>query len=171
MHHLERQLGQALSRARTRPNPAAVFLCACLAAAGVRADEPRPAVPAGPPAPRITVPGTVSNIVDGDTLDVELRLVVRVRLLADDQRGCWAPESRTTDLAEKRRGLAAKANMQTMAAGKSCLLSVPITSDRLIDALTLERVLGVIYVDGRSLGAEQIRSGFAASVKGGELGK
>ena len=119
----------------------------------------------------MTLPCTVVNVVDGDTVDVEVRLVVRVRLLADDARGTWAPESRTLDLDEKKRGLAAKENMRRLAEGKQGLLDVPITSDRLIDAMTLERLLAVVYVDGRSLGAQQIKQKFASSTKGGVLGK
>lgn len=125
---------------------------------------------AAPPA-QITVPCEVVRVVDGDTLDVELRLVVRVRLLAGDGRGCWAPESRTTDTAEKQLGLASKANLERLAAGKPGLVSIPITSDRLIDAFTLERLLAQVYVAGQSLGSQQIKQGHASSTKGGVLGK
>src|SRR5262245_37647133 len=123
------------------------------------------------PAAQITVPCLVPNVVDGDTVDLELRVVVRVRLVATGGRGCWAPESRTTNLAEKERGLAAKRNLERMALGKAGLLSVPLKSDRLIDVMTLERILGEVYVAGKSLGDEQIRQGFASSTKGGPLGK
>lgn len=121
--------------------------------------------------PRITLPCVITGVVDGDTLDCELRLVVRVRLVADADRGAWAPESRTTDQAEKKLGLAAKANLEKLALGKEGLLSVPIRSPRLVDALTLERVLGEVIVDGKSLGAVQIRQGHASSTKGGRLGQ
>lgn len=123
------------------------------------------------PSASITLPCEVVRVVDGDTVDVELHVVVRVRLLAGDGRGCWAPESRTTNLAEKQRGLAAKANLEQLAMNKAALVSVPITSDRLIDAFTLERILGEVYVAGKSLGDQQIKQGFASSTKGGQLGK
>jgi len=123
------------------------------------------------PAPRITVPGRVVNVIDGDTVDVEVSLVVRVRLLADDTRGCWAPESRTKNLAEKKLGLAAKQAMIEMALDQPCLLDIPLKSPRLIDHMTLERMLAIVYVRGKSVGAVQIENKRASSTKGGKLGK
>jgi len=39
-------------------------------------------------------------VVDGDTITVELKIPVRVRLL-----DCWAPETRTKDAEEKKKGI------------------------------------------------------------------
>ena len=61
-------------------------------------------------------PATIDRVVDGDTIDVNIDLGFsiilkkqRVRLL-----GINAPESRTRDLVEKEKGLAAKAKVQEM---------------------------------------------------------
>jgi len=120
--------------------------------------------------PRITLPCTVTNIVDGDTVDVELRVVVRVRLLAGEKE-CWAPESRTSDAAEKILGLAAKANLEKIALNKAALVTFPITSNRVIDYMTLERLLADVRVGEHSIGALQIKSKHASSMKGGVLGR
>jgi endonuclease YncB( thermonuclease family) len=120
--------------------------------------------------PRVTLPCTVANVVDGDTVDVELRVVVRVRLLAGE-RECWAPESRTLDAAEKKLGLAAKSHLEKIAGGKPGLVTFPIGSNRVIDYMTLERLLADVVVDGKSIGAEQIRTKHASSTKGGVLGR
>lgn len=116
------------------------------------------------------MPAQVVGVVDGDTVDVEMRFVVRVRLLADG-RECWAPESRTKDLEEKRLGLVAKEHLTRHALGRECLVSVPLHSGRLIDYMTLERLLADVWVGGESLGAMQIRTGNASTTKGGDLGK
>ena len=125
---------------------------------------------AAPPQPRITLPGQVVNVVDGDTLDVEFRVVVRVRLLAGDGE-CWAPETRTKDVAEKRLGLASKAHLEMIALGKPALVDLPLTSKRVIDYMTLERLLADVLVDGLSLGTMQITSEHASGSKSGELGE
>lgn len=123
--------------------------------------EPVEAVKVEPPALGMTLPGQVINIVDGDTLDVETRLVVRVRL-----RDCWSPESRTLDLEEKRRGLASKANLKLIAEGKNCRVNIPM-SRFLTGSLTLDRVLGSVWLDGDSqdVSTQQVQSGFATRTK------
>ncbi len=73
-----------------------------------------------------TVKGVVVKTVDGDTVDIEIRQVVRVRL---DQ--CWAPESKIDDrlpkekqAAEKQAGIASKEHLKQLADGKEVVLAV-----------------------------------------------
>lgn len=123
------------------------------------------------------IPGTVVEGVDGDTCDVEFRVVVRVRLLAGD-KGCWADEAHLQSsikdpkerVASRDRGLAATKSLEDKALGKPCLVTIPLTSSRVIDYLTLERLLANIEVDGDNLGEYQIRTKHASSTKGGKLG-
>lgn len=114
-----------------------------------------------PPEPGWCTAGVVRRVIDGDTLVVELRRVVHVRLLE-----CWAPESRTTDPEEKQRGLAAKANMQQLAADKECLVFIPADAHgNLSHEFTMGRVLGYVYVDGRDLSEAQREAGHATATK------
>ena len=88
----------------------------------------------------LSVNAEVIKIVDGDTIDCRVTLDFRVRLL-----DCWAPESRTRDLAEKQRGLAAKGYMLDLADGKAVRVFIP-GSGTLGEMLTLDRILGRVYV-------------------------
>lgn len=117
------------------------------------------AVGFAPPPIGYTVECRVIRIIDGDTVDVEIRKVVRVRLLS-----CWAPETRTKDKAEKKRGLASKANLVKLAEGKDVVLHIP-GSKRLSDSFSFGRVLGDVYVDGKSVAVSQVEGGFATKEK------
>lgn len=111
----------------------------------------------------------IVNVIDGDTIEVEVVRRARVRLL-----DCWAPESRTTDLAEKKLGLAAKERLAELAAGKTATLFVPTGAAALVgDVTTLGRFLGHVWLDGddRTLSAHQVEAGLAATTKGGRLGQ
>lgn len=106
----------------------------------------------------------IVGVVDGDTLDVEVRYVVRVRLL-----DCWAPESRTRDLCEKQRGQAAKLHLEALATpGAPAVLFVPgAATGELAELITLGRVLGHVWVeeDPRSLSERQRTAGHATALK------
>lgn len=107
----------------------------------------------------LTIPGEVVRVIDGDTLEVEVRRVVRIRLL-----DCWAPETRTTDLAEKEQGLQAKAYLEGIAANKSVKVHIPFDRDgKFGDSLTFGRALGYVWVEGDlvSLSEQMVRSGHA----------
>lgn len=101
----------------------------------------------------------IVSVIDGDTIEVEIKRTVRVRLL-----DCWAPESRTKDSEEKQRGLASKEHLRAMADGCDAILFVPASQrGNLSDVTTLGRVLGQVWLDGdkESLAEHQVRSGHA----------
>lgn len=103
----------------------------------------------------------VDRVIDGDTVEVVVVRRLRVRLL-----GCWAPESRTLDKAEKQRGLAAKASLAELVGdGRDARLFVPGHGDDLAECLTLGRVLGELWCGGKDVGAEQVRRGHATTTK------
>ena len=121
-----------------------------------------------------TVEGVVVKVVDGDTVDIEIRQVVRVRL---DQ--CWAPETKIDDrvpkekqAAEKRAGIESKEHLKQLADGKEVVLHVPIGTN-LKDSLTLNRVVGTVWLDGseKSLNEIQVETGHATKEKREELRK
>lgn len=114
---------------------------------------------ADPPPHGWSTPCKVVNVVDGDTVDVEVRRVIRIRLL-----DCWADETRTRNADQKQRGLAAKEHLRAVADGRDATLFVP-GGDVLKDRLTLDRVLGRVWVGGEDLSELQVKGGFASKGK------
>lgn len=127
-----------------------------------------------PPEPQWTTTGTVTKIIDGDTVDIEVKRVIRVRLL-----DCWAPESKIDprispekQQAEKTAGLKAKQNLATLALNKPVILSVPTDpSGDLMKSTSMGRVLGRVWLSGdtKSLSERQVESGNATLTKRDEL--
>lgn len=109
----------------------------------------------------------VTNIVDGDTIDVDIDLGFnvsysqRVRLAGID-----TPESRTKDLEEKALGLEVKQKIKKdIAAAKS----VVIRTEKPDSSEKYGRILGWIYLDGStvSLNESLIEEGYAWAYEGG----
>lgn len=115
------------------------------------------------PVPGWCTPCVVTEVIDGDTIEVEVVRRIRVRL-----KDCWAPESRTLNLNEKARGLAAKENMKQIGLGKPGVLLVPLSDTGDVGTMmTLGRVLGHVWVEeqGKSLSDIQVAMGFATTSK------
>lgn len=119
-----------------------------------------------PPPLGLTKACTIARVVDGDTLDVEVRYEIRVRLL-----DCWSPESRTRNTKEKQRGLAAKAHLELLAPPASpAILFVPgAEHGSIAELLTLGRVLGHVWRagDSCSLSERQRIAGHASATRTG----
>ena len=122
-----------------------------------------------------TVKGQVVSCVDGDTVDVSVTTIVRVRLI-----DCWCPESKIDKRlpeekrqAEKQAGIAAKRHLESLALGKDVVLHVPVKSSEVKDVLTMNRVLGTVWLDGseKSLNEIQVETGHATREKRQELKK
>lgn len=113
------------------------------------------------PALGLTARAIVRRIVDGDTLDVELRLPVRIRLL-----DCWAPETRGL---ERDQGLRARQFLEALAPpGTHVRVNVPTgQADALGDVLTLGRVLGQVWCQDadRSVAEMMVAAGHALPSK------
>ena len=103
----------------------------------------------------------VVKIVDGDTLDVvvdlgfHLSIKKRVRL-----QGINAPESRTRDLSEKKRGLMSKERL-----GELCKKSLVLKCHGLGK---YGRVLGELFHEGESLNELMVSEGYAERYDGGK---
>jgi len=112
-----------------------------------------------------TVDGTIVRVIDGDTVVVRSHIEYQIRLL-----DCWAPESRTKDLAEKQRGLAAKARMQQLADCQQCRVFMP-AAGTVADMITMGRILGRVWIlqDGSptdtDLSTIMVKEGLATSKK------
>jgi len=127
------------------------------------------------PSPSWTTRAKVLRVIDGDTLEVEIRRTVRVRML-----GCWAPESRqdprlpeSRRLAEKAKGQAAKQSLISLANGREVIVSVPLSDDGdVAKSMTMGRVLGHVWLvdhPEKSLSVQQVEAGHATTEKPEEL--
>jgi micrococcal nuclease len=103
----------------------------------------------------------VTNVVDGDTIDVVIDLGFdilfksRVRLAGID-----TPESRTTDKAEKALGLESKEYLKKhIKAAKH----VVIRTEKMDSSEKYGRILGWVYLDGESesINNKMINDGYA----------
>ena len=103
----------------------------------------------------------VINVVDGDTIDVDIDLgfnisyFQRVRLAGID-----TPESRTSDKAEKALGLESKEYLKTKL--KDAKLVV-IKTEKPDSSEKYGRILGWVYIDGNtvSVNDQMIEEGYA----------
>jgi len=103
----------------------------------------------------------VTNVVDGDTVDVEIDLGFdisfssRVRLAGID-----TPESRTTNKAEKVLGLEAKEYVKSKVKEAK---SVVIKTEKMDSSEKYGRILGWLYLDGAavSVNEQMIADGYA----------
>ena len=127
------------------------------------------------PEPAWTTRAKVLRVIDGDTLEVEVRRVFRVRML-----DCWAPESRSDPrlneakrAAEKSRGQAAKENLARLASGKEVTVQIPLSGDGDVSKVwTMGRVLGRVWLveqPDKSLSVQQVEAGHATTEKPEEL--
>ena len=104
------------------------------------------------------------KVVDGDTIDAQIDLgfdthkTIRIRLV-----GINAPESRTRDLEEKERGLAAKARVkQLLKENKNEFILHSQGVGK------YGRCLGEIYLGDSNLNDQLIQVGHATSYDGGK---
>jgi micrococcal nuclease len=103
----------------------------------------------------------VNNVVDGDTIDVEIDLGFdisfssRVRLAGID-----TPESRTKDKAEKLLGLEAKEYVKSKIKDAK---DVVIKTEKMDSSEKYGRILGWLYLDGSkvSVNEQMIADGYA----------
>lgn len=115
----------------------------------------------------ITTDAVVREVYDGDTIVVTVQSELRIRLL-----DCWAPEVRTRDTEEKRRGFASRDHLAGLIPpGSTIRIQIP-TTGRLEDSITLGRVLARAWRDSDGDGqpdadvsVEQVRAGHATARK------
>jgi len=112
----------------------------------------------------LTFPAKVVYIVDGDTIDVRVTHIVRIRL-----KDCWAPETHTKDKEEKKRGLASKAYLtKLLLRSKDVKVYVPTkVGGKFGDSFSFGRALGYVWVDGASKSTSElmVRAGYATATK------
>ena len=106
----------------------------------------------------------IRRVVDGDTVDVTLDLGFnilynsRIRLL-----GINTPESRTRDLEEKKRGLAAKERVKELCPVGSTIMVETVKDCR----CKFGRILGVLWANDVSVNELLVEEGHAVPYYGG----
>lgn len=105
-----------------------------------------------------TTKAKVVNVVDGDTVDVEIRRTVRVRLI-----DCWAPECRTRNIQEKVAGIAASNALKTLLPiNAEVTLQIPTNEHTdIAHIITMGRVLGHIWNKDTDVAKEMVELGHA----------
>lgn len=126
------------------------------------------------PIPAYITPARVVNVVDGDTIDVEIRKVLRIRLL-----DCWAPEIHRDHRvpedqrdAEKAKGFESKANLQALCDNEMVIVRIPTDQGGdFAHIITMGRILGDVWLQksSQSLSELQVEGGFATKEKPEEL--
>ena len=124
----------------------------------------------------IMTEGRLVKVYDGDTVELEFKYKVRVRLL-----DCWAPEIRTRNLKRKAAGLHSRnvlahsipsakydINKNTFYADEPVHLYIPIEEARhLGEVFSMGRVLGTVYLvdEEQSISDKQVQAGQAYKTK------
>lgn len=99
----------------------------------------------------LTLPARVIDVTDGDTVVVEVRRSLRIRLL-----DCWAQETFTEE------GLRARRALEKLIDGKEVTLEIQIEPDgRFGDQMSFNRILGRLKIDGRDVSELMCESGHA----------
>lgn len=104
--------------------------------------------------PQITLPATVTNIHDLDTVTVEVTQRFNVRMLDN-----WAIEL-SNENGKKARDLL----IEKCPIGSEVIVQIPFKQD-LSKMLTLGRVLGKVYKDGEDLSEFAVSTGFSTKEK------
>lgn len=127
----------------------AAVICTCclgLVALAVATDRSPP--------PGITLPCTVVEVTDGDTVVVQVRVLAAVRL-----KDCWAKELRDG-------GHPAKNRLIELAKGRNATLCVDLSGTRRLgDVFTFGRVVGTLWVDDLNVNRRMVDEGLATETK------
>jgi len=111
------------------------------------------AEPANPP--RLVFPGRLTEVIDGDTVTVQIELPVRIRML-----DCYAPELSQPGGRESRR------HLESIAGGHQVEVEVPLVrANESSDVFSFGRLLANVRIPGDtlSLSERQVLAGKARS--------
>ena len=92
---------------------------------------------------RLVLNGALTDIVDGDTIEIEVKRRVRVRVI-----DCWCAETRTKDPIEKELGLAARQYAQEILSDQKLVeVDIPLGVEaRFGESMSFDRVLGNVKI-------------------------
>lgn len=104
-----------------------------------------------------TTPCVVVDVYDGDTVVVDVTRRLRVRLL-----DCWAEEIRGGTPETKEKAETARAHLENfLSDAVSVVLHIPIEDNDAKDWMSMGRVLGRLFADGRDVSVEMVDAGQA----------
>lgn len=111
---------------------------------------------------------TILDVVDGDTVDVDIHLGFGIRL--EDERirikGIDAPESRTSDSVEKLFGLAAKKRVQELLGQSATMITIEDKHGEDMKG-KYGRILGDFEMGDKTLAEILVEEGYAVAYNGG----
>lgn len=113
--------------------------------------------PATRPIPGWATTCELDRVIDGDTIDVRVSRVIRVRLL-----DCWAPETRDPGGPESTE------NLKCLLVGGQLTLMIPVDSGDVQDIWSFGRALGWVWSTAdadRSVNELQVIQGHATTGK------
>ena len=111
----------------------------------------------------------VLRVIDGDTVDVLINLGFdiltekRVRLYGID-----APETRTRDLEEKKKGFEARDRLTALIVGKGVVLENARVDLESYEWDKYGRVLGVLWIGDLNINRQLVVEGYAREYDGGK---
>jgi endonuclease YncB( thermonuclease family) len=109
------------------------------------------------PAPALILPAKVVEIVDGDTVELEISFRLRVRLAGID-----APELRGGTPESRYAAQLSRDHLRDHAKGEPCILQVPLTGAPTLGHLfSFERLVGRVWVWDECLSELQLANGMA----------
>ena len=121
------------------------------------------------PEQNLTTKAVVKEVYDGDTVVVTIQNDFRVRML-----DCWAPEIKTRNPEEKKRGEESRDFLKSLVnIDDEVIVEIPMT-DRIQDSFTFGRVLAYLWkdIDGDGklddVSDVMIQKGFATKTKKGK---
>ena len=121
------------------------------------------------PEQNLTTKAVVKEVYDGDTVVVTIQKDFRVRML-----DCWAPEIKTRNPEEKKRGEKSRDILKSLVnIDDKVIVEIPMT-DRIQDSFTFGRVLAYLWkdIDGDGklddVSDVMIQKGFATKTKKGK---
>ena len=121
------------------------------------------------PEQNLTTKAVVKEVYDGDTVVVTIQKDFRVRML-----DCWAPEIKTRNPEEKKRGEESRNFLKSLVnIDDEVIVEIPMT-DRIQDSFTFGRVLAYLWKDidgdGKLVDVSDvmIQKGFATKTKKGK---
>jgi len=115
------------------------------------------------PQAKIVVPCRIVEVVDGDTLTIEAKIRIRVRM-----KDCWADELHSHYPELRAKAQQSKEHLASIALNRNGLLQIDLNGvDRLDKLFSFGRIIGNVYLNNqtKTLAQRQVDAGYATATK------